>query len=77
MIISVILMTTLFYKALILQGEIWCWSLLGLIGLIGQITFLNQNNINLGYRETAHLPLPQANIFLKWELSVTVSLGEG
>ena len=27
---SVILMTTLFYKALILQGEIWCWSLLGL-----------------------------------------------
>ena len=30
---SVILMTTLFYKALILQGEIWCWSLLGLEGL--------------------------------------------
>ena len=30
---SVILMTTLFYKALILQGEIWCWSLLGLRGL--------------------------------------------
>ena len=27
---SIILMTTLFYKALILQGEIWCWSLLGL-----------------------------------------------
>jgi len=26
-IMSVILMTTLFYKALILQGEIWCWSL--------------------------------------------------
>ena len=26
-------MTTLFYKALILQGEIWCWSLLGLKGL--------------------------------------------
>ena len=23
-------MTTLFYKALILQGEIWCWSPLGL-----------------------------------------------
>ena len=32
-IMSVILMTTLFYKALILQGEIWCWSLLGLKGL--------------------------------------------
>ena len=29
-IMSVILMTTLFNKALILQGEIWCWSLLGL-----------------------------------------------
>ena len=27
---SVILMTTLFCKELILQGEIWCWSLLGL-----------------------------------------------
>ena len=30
---SVILMSTLFYKALILQGEIWCWSVLGLKGL--------------------------------------------
>ena len=30
---SVILMATLFYKALILQGEIWCWSLWGLKGL--------------------------------------------
>ena len=27
--------TTLFYKALILHGEIWCWSLLGLNGLKG------------------------------------------
>ena len=27
-------MTTLFYKALISQEEIWCWSLLGLKGLI-------------------------------------------
>ena len=26
---SIILMTTLFYKALLLQGEIWRWSLLG------------------------------------------------
>ena len=31
---SVILMTTLFYKALILQAEIWCWSILRLKGLI-------------------------------------------
>ena len=30
---SVILMTTLFYKALILQEEIWSWPLLGLKGL--------------------------------------------
>ena len=30
---SSILMTTLFYKALILQGETSCWSLLGLKGL--------------------------------------------
>ena len=29
-IMSVILMTSLFYKALILLGDIWCWSLLGL-----------------------------------------------
>ena len=29
----VILMTTLFYKAFILQGENWYWSLLGLKGL--------------------------------------------
>ena len=32
---SVILMTTLFYKALILQGEIWYWSLSGLKCLSG------------------------------------------
>ena len=32
-IMSVILMTSLFYKELILQGEIWCWSLLRLKGL--------------------------------------------
>ena len=30
---SSILMTTVFYKAVILQGEIWHWSLLGLKGL--------------------------------------------
>ena len=32
-IMSVILTTTLFYKALLLQGEIWCWSILGFKGL--------------------------------------------
>ena len=35
MIMSVILITPLLYKALIFQGEIWCWSLLGLKGLRG------------------------------------------
>ena len=30
---SLILITILFYKAVILQGEIWRWSLLGLKGL--------------------------------------------
>ena len=30
---SLILLTTLFYEALLLQGEIWCWSLLGFKGL--------------------------------------------
>ena len=34
---SLILMTRLFYKALLLQGEIWCWSLLGFKGLITTI----------------------------------------
>ena len=33
LIMSVILMTTMSYMALILQGEIWCWSLLGLQGV--------------------------------------------
>ena len=33
-IISSVLMTNLFYKALILQGEISSWSLLSLKGLI-------------------------------------------
>ena len=33
---SVILMTTLFYKAWPLQGEIWCWLLLGFKGLKGK-----------------------------------------
>ena len=37
---SSILMTTVFYKELILQGEIWHWSLLGLNGLRNaQISF--------------------------------------
>ena len=45
---SLILMTTLFYKALILSGEIWSWSLLGLKGL-NKLTFfhadINQSEV--------------------------------
>ena len=42
---AVILMTTLFYDALILQGEIWCWSLLGFNGLIKKATFFTEDNV--------------------------------
>ena len=41
---SVILMTTLFYKALISQGEIWYWSLLGLKGLIETFRFKDEDD---------------------------------
>ena len=46
---SVILMTILFYKALILHGEIWRWSLLGLKGL---------KNEKMITRETLALKFP-------------------
>ena len=42
-ILSAIPMTTLFYKALILQGEIWCWSLLGLKGL--KVTWFEKRSL--------------------------------
>ena len=38
---SIILMTTVFYKAVILQWESWCWSLLGLKGLTLTATLLS------------------------------------
>ena len=38
---SIILMTTLFYKAWILQGAIWRWSLLGINGLMSKTTTLH------------------------------------
>ena len=45
---SLILMTTLFYKALMLQGEIWCWSLLGFKGLMSRYVFTgNKYNVIL------------------------------
>ena len=58
LIMSVILMTTLFYKTLILQGEIWCWSLLGLKRVKDDVTrdnsqrrFLAQHNVATLFRE--------------------------
>ena len=47
-IMSVILMTTLFYKALILQGEIWSsWSLLGLkvLNMVATVLFWSVNKL--------------------------------
>ena len=41
---SVILMKTLFYKALTLQGENWCWSLQELEGLSNDDDDDNNNN---------------------------------
>ena len=46
---SLILMTTVFYKALILQGEIWCWSLLRLKGLNRDFNDLNSNSVKYIY----------------------------
>ena len=54
-----ILMTTLFYKALILHGEIWCWSLLGLKVLNSivknsvRILLINQPWLSLNIKEVA------------------------
>ena len=53
-IMSVILITTLFYKALILRGEIWCWSLLGLKGL-SHTTVLHQRISTVICRTSCHL----------------------
>ena len=44
---TVILMTTLFYKALLLPGEIWCWSLLGLKGLTSLIVSILTGSIQM------------------------------
>ena len=40
-IMSVILMSGLLYKALISQGEIWCWSLVGLKGITKGVELAN------------------------------------
>ena len=48
-------MTTLFYKALLLQGEIWWWSLLGFKGLEEQA--LGENKKKAG-TQTANYTKP-------------------
>ena len=56
---SLFLMTSLFYKALILHGEIGCWSLLGLKGLNSivknsvRILLINQPWLSLNIKEVA------------------------
>ena len=51
-IMSVILMTTLFYKALILQGKIWYWSLLGLKGLSKLESFCDYADLDVNMDKT-------------------------
>ena len=43
-IMFVILMTTLIYKAVILQGEIWRWSFVGLKGLITVLHYMQDKS---------------------------------
>ena len=65
---SLILLTTLFYKALILQGEIWCWSLLGLKrlrrGLRWQFTSVYEQRRFASCPPTSRTPLSHSRPFL-------------
>ena len=60
---SLILMTTLFYKAVILQGEIWCWSLTkGLKGLNikrEQYAISEKTQLNSAFLNLQELPLSE------------------
>ena len=73
---SVILMTTLFYEALILQGEIWCWSLLGLKGLNTSPVQVNKSwselprLLGLILMESAFSSLYSINIFINIQTSI-------
>ena len=73
---SVILMTTLFYEALILQGEIWCWSLLGLKGLNASPVQVNKSwselprLLGLILMESAFSSLYSINIFINVQTSI-------
>ena len=67
----IILMTTLFYKALILQGEIWCWSLLGLKGLRRIIKIMSPKDVWIGSKCILSQVLPcilSLLCFYSWQL---------
>ena len=49
---SSILMTTVFYRAVILKGEIWNWSLLGLKGLTENEVLCSQHGKPVTARNT-------------------------
>ena len=68
---SIILMTTLFYKALLLQGEIWCWSLLKLKGLTDQIR-AQSKDFSAGSQADLNrsLVLPVAQASLLWKVYI-------
>ena len=65
-IMSLILMTTLFYKAVILHGEIWRWSLLGLKGLISLEYRLKENHLILAFLMLFHYLMFYREQFSVW-----------
>ena len=48
-------MTTVFYKAVIIQGEIWCWSLLGPKGLSDQAVTESDDRLKTLYHSLLKL----------------------
>ena len=74
---SLILMTTLFYKALILQGKNWCWLLLGLKGLndfIGIGILLKDNYKSERKIETTLLHFIKKNFIQYWVYILTTEI---
>ena len=68
---SIILMTTLFYKGLISQGEIWRWSLLGLKRVKKAC---GQTLLPLGWDTIKATCFPYRRLLKETYLSWTVSL---
>ena len=74
-IMSLILVITLFYNTLVLQGEIWCWSLLGLKGLLisawyssnyWQLFTVKPVHAFTSFKEYIDFILHFNNLLLKW-----------